>query len=221
VPIPHTFDEELHICRALDGTFIPSCTQIMEAQRLSFDFRRYVQPDALDRCRVIGKEVHALTDTFDIDGEVPETWLRPETEGYVESWKGLVRMAGIVVQECSVRMCEAINGFPVTGELDKYVLIRAKYPAIIDLKTGVKDDSHGVQVSIYEMLRFRSPKIGRLIRAVAQLNEDGSPGRLIEFPEASPLDGMLYAETALCAIQNVYFRLRRGLLSERDFIEER
>jgi hypothetical protein len=219
MPLPFTFDDRLHICRLMDGSFVPSVTQVMSAQGLSFNFQRYVQPDALDRCRALGTDVHALTDTLDQDGEIPDTWLTEQTAGYVESWRGFKRISGFVPSEWSVRMCEAINGFPLTGELDKYGMI-GRYPAIVDIKTGARDDTHGVQTAAYEMLRFRSAKIGRLIRGVAQLFEDGSPGKLIEYPENSPMDGLSYADTFLSALQNVHYRLRRGRLSERDFISE-
>lgn len=220
MPIPFVFDDALHLCRHADtGLFIPSATQVMDAQRISFDFKRFVEPDTLDRTRRVGSEVHDLTDTLDKDGEIPETWLTEETAGYVESWRKFKATARFEPSEWSVRMCEAINGFPLTGELDNYGLIAGKYPAIIDKKSGGSADSHGVQLAFYEMLRFRSPRIGRLIRAVAQLKADGSCGRLIEYPETSPVDGLSYAETALCALQNVHWRLRRGYLREEDFTD--
>ena len=219
MPIPIVWDEANHLAHDMQGNWIPSVTQVMSAQGLSFNFQRFVQPDVLDRCRAIGTDVHALTDTLDQDGEIPDTWLTLETAGYVESWRGFKRISGFVPSEWSVRMTEAINGFPLSGELDKYGMI-GRYPAIIDLKTGARDDTHGIQLAAYEQLRFRSPRIGRLIRGVAQLFEDGSPGKLIEYPEVSPLDGLSYAETFLSALQNVHYRLRRGRLSERDFINE-
>lgn len=191
----------------------------MDAQRISFDFQRYVEPDKLERRRAIGSEVHDLTDTLDQDGEVPPTWLTEETEGYVESWRKFKVTARFVPSEWSVRMCDAINGYPVTGELDNFGLIAGKHPAIVDKKSGVSSDSHGVQLAGYEMLRFRSPRIGRVIRAVAQLNADGSCGKLVEYGETSPLDGMSYADTFLCALQNVHWRIRRGFLREEDFTE--
>lgn len=220
MPVPFTFDEELHICRDMSGAWIPSATQVIELAGLSFDFKKYVERDVLDRRCAIGDDVHKLTDVYDTDGDLDPTWVGQDSAGYVDSYIGWRRLTGFAPQACSVRMCELIDGLPLTGELDVSGML-GKYPAIIDKKTGsTASDSWGIQLALYEMLKFRSTKIGRVIRAVSHLRQDGSPGRTVEYGEFSPIDGMAYADLALMALHTVHARIRRGYLSERDLERE-
>lgn len=219
MPIPFTFDEALHICRDMKGNFVPSVSQVLEANHLSFPFRKFVDEDLLDRRSKIGTEVHRLTDIHDEYGDIDPTFLTDDTAGYVESWIGLKRLSGFIPQRWSVRRCEAINGLPLTGETDSEGTV-GRNEIIIDKKTGSSaSDSWGFQLAPYEMLRYQSPKIGRVIRAVAHLQKDGSPGKLIEYGNHSKIDGVHYGDTFLAALHNTYVALRRGHLSERDFID--
>lgn len=219
MPDPFVWDEENHIARTPSGLFIPTSTQVMECQHLSFDFRKWVEPDLLDRRSKIGKDVHYLADIHNKYGAVDPTWLSLDTAGFLQSWIEFKRLAGFVPQQWSVRLCETVNGLQWTGEFDQFGMI-GKYPALLDLKTGSsKSDSWGFQLASYEMLKFRSPRIGRIIRAVAHLNANGSPGKLIEFPETSPVDGVAYADTFMAALHTTHVALRRGYLSEKDFLK--
>lgn len=218
MPLVHTFDPELHIVRDANGAWIPTSTQIMQAMHLSFNFRRFVEADILDRSSFIGTQVHNLTDIYDKYGDIDPTFLSMNTHGYVESYIGFRRISGFVPRACSVRYCELIGGYPLSGEIDKEGILNG-HEAILDLKTGAKSDSHGLQLSSYEMLRFRSTRIGRVIRAVLHLHEDGSPGTLQEYPERSPIDGANYADTFMAALHCLHWSIRRGLYSERDFLE--
>lgn len=197
---------------------MPSVTQVLEAMHLSFDFRKFVEPDLLDRRSLIGTQVHNLTDIYDKYGDIDPTFLSVDTHGYVESYIGFRRISGFVPQSWSVRRCELIGGLTLTGESDKEGLLN-NMPAIIDLKTGIKSDSHGLQIGAYEMLRFRSARIGRVVRAMLHLNADGSPGKLQEYGEHSSVDGTSYADTFLAALHCTHFALRRGYLTEQDFIQ--
>lgn len=224
MPDKFTFDEEMHLCRNESGLFVPSSTQVMEVQHLSTDFDKLIQRgtltrDALDRRGRIGKEVHQFTDFHDRYGSIDPSWLNLDNAGFVESWIGFKRISGFVPVEWSTRYCETVNGLQWTGELDNYGLLNGR-PAIIDKKTSTSSsDSWGVQLSSYEMLRFRSNRIGRVVRAVAKLNADGKPGKLVEFGERSKIDGTSYSETFLAALYCTHWSLRRGYLSERDFID--
>lgn len=216
MPEPFIWDEANHIARTPDGYWIPSTTQVLELQHLSFNFQRFVAADVLDRRSKIGTEVHNLTDTYDEDGEVSPLWLTEETEGYLQSWIELRRISGFVPRQWSIRRCERINGMLVTGESDKEGTL-GKHEAIIDLKTGSSaSDSWGFQLASYEQLRFRSPKIGRVIRAVAHLQADGSPGKLLEYPDCSPIDGAHYGDAFLAALHCTHIAIRRGFLTEYD-----
>lgn len=220
MPIPYTFDAENHIVHDLKGNFIPTTTQVMEAMHLSFDFRRFVVPDVLDRRGRIGTAVHNLTDIYDRDGSIDPTWLDMDTHGFVDSYIGFRRISGFVPQSWSTRHCELINGLPLSGEEDKFGLLNG-HRCLIDLKTGAKSDSHGIQLVSYEMLRFRSTRVGRIIRAVLHLHADGAPGTLEEYPEHSRIDGTSYADVFLAAHHCLHWSMRRGYFSEKDFLENK
>lgn len=223
MPLEYTFDEVNHICRDLKGNFIPTVSQVLEANNLCVNFRQlvergFIKRDLLDRRSRIGSEVHSLTDTHDEFGEVPDTWLTDETAGFVESWIGLKRISGFKPTAWSIRRTELINGMPVSGETDTEGTM-GRYHVLVDKKTGATtSDSWGLQLAGYEMLKFRSPKIGRVARMVAHLQKDGSPGKFIEYQECSKIDGIHYGDTFLAGLHNLHVALRRGYLSERDFI---
>jgi hypothetical protein len=224
LPLAYCWNEDLHLATTLDGKLIPTVTQVLELARLSPSFKTMVKrgvilQETLDRRCTIGKDVHDLTDFDDQEGYVPDTWLTEETAGYVESWRGFKRLTGFKPTAWSIRRCELINGLSLTGESDAEGFI-GKHPAIIDKKTGsVASDSWGLQTSGYEMLRYRSPKIGRVIRAVAWLQKDGSPGKLIEYGETSPIDGIHYGDAFLAALHCVHAGIRRGYISELDVMD--
>lgn len=216
--IEYTFDEELHLCRDLKGNIIPTVSQCMAFAGISFDFKRFVDPEVLDFRSALGTEVHKLTDYHDEFGAVDDSWLNQDNAGYLESWVGLKRISGIKPIRWSTRRTELVNGLPVSGETDKEMLLNG-HPCIIDLKTGsAKSDSWGVQLAGYEQIKYRSTRIGREIRAVAWLKRDGSPAQLIEYGERSPVDGDHYGERFLMALSETHYRLRRGLLTEYDFL---
>jgi len=173
--------------------------------------------DALDRRSRIGRDVHAFSDFLDKNGMIDETWLDEDTAGYVESWRKLKDKARIVVLQSSIRMCEELGGLALSGEMDKDITINGK-PGIVDLKTAsAKSDSWGSQLAAYEMLKYRSRRIGRNHRFVAHLDPKGDIGHLLEYGEYSPVDGMSYADSFLAALHCTYFALHRKYLTERDF----
>jgi hypothetical protein len=187
--------------------------------------RGIILQDTLDRRSWIGREVHDHTDTLDQDGEINPLWLCDDTRGYVQSWEGFKQTTGFIPTEWSVRYCECIAGMPLSGELDCFGTFpgprQTRIPAIVDKKTGASaSDSWAFQTCAYEMLRFASPKIGRLLRVVAHLKKDGSPGRAIQHAETSPIDGVNYADGFLAALHCVHIGIRRGYISERDVIDE-
>lgn len=224
--IPFTFDSDLHICRDLKGNLIPTSTQVLEAMRLSFNFKKYVEADLLDWRTGIGSRVHHLCNLHNQHGDLDPTWIDMDSHGYVESFTGWKRLSGFVPQQWGTRRCELINGLALSGETDMEGLLNVmvkgvtlQRPAIIDLKTGAKSDSHGLQLASYEQLKYRSAKIGREIRAVVYLNADGSPGNMVEYGEFSKVDGTSYADTFLSALYLLHWSMRRGYFGEKDIID--
>lgn len=218
--LPFTFDEETHICRDLKtGLFIPTVSQVNSYAKLSFDYRKLPDQENLSRRSKIGTAVHNLTDIFDAHGDIDPSWLDVDTGGYVESYIWLRERSGFAPVRWSTRRCELINGLPLSGETDKEGMI-GKHEAIVDLKTGTtKDEAWGFQLAPYEMLKFQSSRIGRVLRLVAWLHRDGSPGEFIEYGEFSKVDGISYADTFLAALHSIHAAIRRGNVTERDFTE--
>jgi hypothetical protein len=230
VSIPFSFDPVEHVCYEIpSGDWIPSSTQIIELAGIGPSFKKLVERGILDRNHLdrrcwIGREVHDLTDTLDQDGELNPLHVTPDLEGYIASWEGFKRMTGFIPTAWSIRRCEMIAGMRLTGECD----VEGSFPgprqtrisAIVDKKTGSSaSDSWGFQVCSYEMLKFASPKIGRLLRVVAHLKADGSPGRAITYGDNSPIDGVHYGDAFLAALHCVDIGIRRGYLSERDVVD--
>jgi hypothetical protein len=183
--------------------------------------RGIIKQETLDRRCWIGREVHDLTDTLDQDGELNPLWVHDECAGYIESWEGFKRQTGFIPTAWSVRRCELIGGMALSGETDCEGTFPGprgrRIPAIVDKKTGASaSDSWGFQLCSYELLKFRSTKVGRLLRVVAHLNKDGSPGKALEYGERSPVDGISYADGFLAALHCVHIGIRRGYISERD-----
>jgi hypothetical protein len=209
----YTFDEATHICRDENGTLIPSATQILRVQGLSTDFLRYVEEERLNRKSKIGRDVHWMSDIYDEHADIDRNWLTSETAGFFESWVGFRRISGFVPQRWSTRLYPSLNGFRYTMEFDKEGMI-GRMPAIIDLKTGTgKPASWGYQLGAYEMGITGVPRLGRYIRAVCQLYEDGKPGRLI-FYENHQDD----AQQFLSALCNCSKRIETGSLKVTDFV---
>lgn len=230
MPISFSFDPEQHVCyNTQTEEWIPTSTQVLELAGIGPSFktmvdRGIIKQDTLDRRCWIGREVHYLTDILDQDGEVPETWLHPDTEGYVRSWEGFKQQTGFIPTAWSVRRCELIGGMPLSGETDCEGTFpgprHTRIPAIVDKKTGASaSDSWGFQLASYEQLKFQSTKIGRLLRVVAHLNKDGAPGRALTYGDVSPVDGVNYADGFLAALHCVHIGIRRGYISERDVLE--
>jgi hypothetical protein len=207
---PFTFDPVLHLCRDARGLWIPSNTQILEAQGLSTDWdevAKRIGQDRLDRKSALGTEVHDLTDIYDEFGEVDPAWLNRENEGYFQSWIGFRERYQFTPKYWSHRRIATVNGMRFTMELDDIGML-GKHPAIIDKKCSEFDcPSWGYQVAGYEIGWFESPRCGRVLHGIAQLKEDGSPGRLIEYPDYDD-----DAQQFMCALTNVTARIKHGLL---------
>lgn len=215
---PFTFDDVLHLCRDQAGLWVPSVTQIIEAQGLGTDWDEVALRigrgdidagmDKIDRKSKLGTEVHDLTDTFDEYGEVDPSWLNHDNEGYLRSWIGFRQMSGFVPVHNSHRFLASVSGMRYTGEIDNFGLLQGKYPAILDKKCSeMKPHSWGYQLAGYESGWYRSPRIGRVIRAVVRLKADGSPGQLVEYTNHEN-----DATQFMCALCNATERIKIGLL---------
>jgi hypothetical protein len=203
---PFTFDPARHLCLDARGEWIPSVTQILEAQGLSCDFSM-VDPEYLEWKSRLGSEVHELTDIYDLTGDVDPGWLHSDNEGYYRSWIGFREMSGFVPEHVSYRRVSKVNGMRYTMELDKIGML-GKYPAILDLKCSEMDPpSWRYQTGAYEMGFFEAPRCGRVIRGNVRLKKDGSPGRLVEHKDHGN-----DAQQFLCALCNVTERIKHKLL---------
>jgi hypothetical protein len=217
---PFSFDKALHLCRDERGLWVPSVTQILDAQGLSTDWDEVALRigrgdaeagrDKIDRKSKLGSEVHDLTDMYDEFEALDPTWLRPETEGYCQSWIRFREMSGFVPVYNSYRFVATVNGMRFTGEIDNFGLLHGKYPAILDKKCSEwNPPSWGYQTGGYEIGYFRSPRVGRVIRAVVRLKADGSPGRLVEHKNHDN-----DAQQFMSALCNATERIKHGLLQE-------
>jgi hypothetical protein len=229
VSIPFSFDPVDHLCYdTRTEAWIPTVSQVIELAGIGPSFKKLVERGILDRDHLdrrcqIGREVHDLTDDMDRD-ELNPMHVSPDVEGYLASWEGFKRLTGFIPTAWSIRRCELIGGMPLTGELDVEGTFpgprQTRIPAIVDKKTGSSaSESWAFQCAAYEMLKYRSTEIGRLLRVVAHLKADGSPGRAITYGEISPIDGIHYGHAFLSALHCVHIGINRGYISERDVVD--
>lgn len=209
----YTFDEATHICRDENGALIPSATQILRVQGLSPDLHQFVTEERLDRKSKIGRDVHWLSDVYDEHADIDRSWLTAETAGYFESWVAFRRISGFAPRRWSTRLYPTLNGFRYTMEFDKEGVL-GRCPAILDLKTGAGKPAYwGYQLGAYEMGLTELPRLGRYVRAVCQLYEDGQPGRLIYYENHQD-----DAQQFLAALCNCTKRIELGTLKVADLM---
>jgi hypothetical protein len=209
VSIAFTFDAARHIARDASGRWIPSATQLIKAAGLGVDYS-FVDEDALSRKSAIGSAVDYFARIYDATGDLDPTWLDDSTSGFFESWRGFRRVSGFVPLKVQPpRSVTVLFGLPYTWELDAIGHIGSQL-YIVDRKASeVKTASHGFQTAGYEMGYFGTPILGRAIRAISRLKEDGSPGHLIPYN-----DNIGDAEMFICALKTGHRRIREGWLKE-------
>jgi hypothetical protein len=148
-----SFNEERHVYTEISsGLAVPSVTTIISSG-LSLDYSR-IDPWYAE----FGTAVHKAVELFVI-GTLDEETMMPEIEPYLLGFKKFLAETGFKAVETEQILFN--KELFVAGTADLFGTLSGK-PAIVDIKSGVKQKWHGVQTAAYacmrdedaEMLRF-------------------------------------------------------------------
>lgn len=182
-----TFDPGPHEYR-YNGEVVPSVTQLL-APMESWNF---LDDESLAWYAARGQAVHLAT-SLDDSGDLDEETIDPQIAPYLESWRALRRDATLEVLSTEEQVYHTL--FQVAGTLDRRMKIKGRH-AVVDLKAGVKLNSHGVQVAAYRKLwNFRNQPTEHVKDTyTCYLQNDGSQAKLVKWDD--PLHDQMFI--ALC-----------------------
>ena len=139
------FREEDHVY-TWNGNAVPNVTSVIEK---AYDFR-FVNPDALERARVLGTKVHKTTELYDL-GRLREDTLHPTLQKYLASWIQFREENNVEIISCEQRGYCAKYGF--AGTIDRILKMnQGDGPLIADIKTGDVYVPHGLQSAGYKLI---------------------------------------------------------------------
>lgn len=146
------FDEKSHLYRH-DGRVLPSVTQVLAATG-AYDWLDRIPADRREFARVRGDYVHkasVLIDEGRLDWDKLDPELRPYCEAYAE-WR---ENSGFRAAASEKRLVNLRYGY--AGTLDRAGSVVAPspdsaLPALVDLKSGIFDESVGLQLAGYSLL---------------------------------------------------------------------
>lgn len=158
---PHlTFDPEGHAYR-LDGRAILSVTQVLDLAGLSGG----PWPEG---SAARGTAVHLATEYDDI-GDLDELSVDPAIAGYLDGWRRFVlesRYVGRLIEHRAYHPT-----YLYAGTIDREGYIDGSKHVLIDIKSGVEQPSHAIQLAAYAFLLDGPHRYERL---AVHLRPDGS-----------------------------------------------
>jgi hypothetical protein len=172
VPIDFTFDPRRHLY-LVEGRPVPSVTQVLHSAALSADYAA-VEPEVLERKRIIGEYVHKATQYLD-EGTLDLESVDPQVQPYLAAYEKFIKDSDFRPRLIEHRLVGNINGMLCGGTVDREGMMAGKR-WIIDLKCIERlYPSFGLQTAGYELLLPKpiTPPF-RYIRAVLQLKPNGS-----------------------------------------------
>lgn len=196
-PVAHGYYDE-------SGKWVVSATQLISL--VGFSDYSMVNPEVLERKRLIGKEAHDHSACIDKYGDVDPSWISDDARPYVEAYQLFRHQRHFVPDhewiERPVIVC--IHGMKVgvtpdaCGKLDGY-------DAILERKcVAASQASWSIQTALQEFARFKAPHIGRAQRFAVQLLDNG------KYKLDPHLNHALDEFRAISALGVVYARLDDG-----------
>jgi hypothetical protein len=138
-----TFREAEHTY-AWNGKPVPNVSSIIEG---AYDFR-FVNEDALERARVLGKKVHKVTELHDLR-RLDEAKLHDTLKKYLVQWIQFREDHNVEIVKCEQQgYCEKW-GF--AGTIDRIVTINGEL-FVLDIKTGLVYVPHYLQSAGYKII---------------------------------------------------------------------
>lgn len=141
-----TFDKEKHEYR-WNGVVVPSVTQILKDNNISFDFERNVPSQILERSILFGNAVH-LAINYHENGILDEDNLDEPLKNCLRQWVLFKEQYGVSVIE-SEHQGYCSLGFGFTIDIIAKVEKLKNEQAIIDIKTGPAGAAVEIQTAGY------------------------------------------------------------------------
>ena len=142
------FDETTHTYR-IDGKVWPSVTQILQDLGFMSDF--YAAGSSTR-----GKDVHLITRLYE-EGRLDWTRIDEAYVGYLDAWISFLRKEPWETEKCEVITSHQLLGY--AGTIDRMGNWKA-YKAILDIKSGVPENWHALQLIGYALTKQYETIIG-------------------------------------------------------------
>lgn len=161
------FDPAAHVYR-VNGQPVPSVTQILEAAGIT-DYSA-VPPDRLAYARELGTAVHTATEAYDQDDLDFESIQGTVVEQYLIQWRDFCRAAKFEPALIEHRGIGNLSGARYGFTVDRAGLMGG-LPVVLDIKTGTRSRSWGIQLAAYEYALWQQDGRHRR-RVVVQLDDE-------------------------------------------------
>jgi hypothetical protein len=180
-PLPEgvTFDEDSHTYY-FEGVKVPNVSRVLAP----LEHWDRISPSVMEAAQELGTAVHLAT-AFDDCNTLSEDSVDPAVRPYLECYRRF-RRENAEIEILGVEEVAYHGALRVATRLDRRATI-AKRHAVVDLKTGGKLHSHGVQVMAHRLLwNYRRPLPGHIKDCYTlYLNKEGQLAQLC--PWTDPL----------------------------------
>lgn len=140
------FDENTHTYK-LNGTVIPSVTQILKAAGLIS--LEYVDKDILNQKADLGRKIHLTTELYDTDSLDDES-THSLLKSYLNQWIKFKSDYEVELDSIETMLYHPVYRY--AGRIDRIGKVKMnnfKGKAIIDIKSGVPYHHHAIQLAGY------------------------------------------------------------------------
>lgn len=197
------FDEINHLYWE-NGVWTPSTTQCLKLQGL-VDFSM-VKPEVLAAKSILGTEVHSLTESHDLYGEIDPSWLTDENTGYYNAWLKFKSESGFVPIKEYVewQTIASLYGYRYGVKIDCLGMMAGEKVLAEKKCSDTVQNSWAIQTAAQEMAITGRPRCGELKRLSVRLRKNGAY-RVIRYNDHQS-DCMQFTS----ALVNVHGRLAQG-----------
>lgn len=166
------FDPVAHKYR-LDGAAVPGVSEILDH---AYDFR-FVDPDAMERARDLGKKVHKTIELFE-DGVLDRATLHPSLDNHLKQWERF--KDDFLFLPIAHELIVGSRKHKFCGTLDCHGLLLPRVdgdeeePLLLDVKTGEEYAPHKLQTAAYKIAAVEQGILpASTKRASLYLDEEG------------------------------------------------
>lgn len=202
-PVLH-FDDINHLYWE-NGVWRPSLTQCLKLAGL-VDFSM-VNPDVLKAKSILGTNVHELTESWDLYGDVDPAWLNEDNTPYFSAWKRFRSESGFepIKEYVEWQTVAELFGLRYGVKIDRLGTMNGER-CIIEIKNSdTIQDSWQYQLAGQEMAITKRPRCGEIKRMTCRLRRNGT------YRLSPPYTNHQWDAQQFCAaLTNTYGRLQQG-----------